>query len=112
MIYWAYSGRENRKERKMNNLNQIILEGTACQTSYVDADGYKVCRFNLEVHKTFPADETFTVRCICTDNTAAICDQFLKEKRDVRIVGSLDGVTDGLCVLVQHVEFLEGGKND
>ena len=96
----------------MNNFNQVILEGTAYQTGYVDADGYNVCRFNIEVHKTFPADETFTVRCICTDNTAATCGQFLKEKRDVRIVGSLDGVTDGLCILVQHVEFFEGVKND
>lgn len=95
----------------MNN-NQIIMEGTACQTGYVDADGHKVCRFNLEVHKVFPADETFTVRCICAGNTAATCDHFLKEKRDVRIVGSLDGVTDGLCVLVQHIEFFEGAKND
>ena len=89
-----------------NNLNSVIVEGTIVKIEKVEKAAYfTVCTkryFKDTVGELHEEANYFNVETF--GKLAESCDELLKEKTGVRVVGRLKSIRGDVCIVAEHIE--------
>ena len=96
----------------MNSLNSVLLEGVLVsdpELAYTE-NGPAVCRFKLESHRSYKAEDDLVEEVSYFDivalvRLAEVCAEYLKKGRGVRVVGRLKQDGEKIVIEAEHVEF-------
>lgn len=87
----------------MNQLNSVLLEGKLeVDPKTSQRDGRPPCSFRL---LTVRSGKPFRLVFITDGHLAGVCSEYLREGREVRVVGSLREENDKVWIAAAHVEF-------